>query len=105
MNETDPSFVKWLLGGAMTAISGAVGWVWRKADNAATKAELAAAIQAMNEGNRDARETSKVLFANAESDRKQNNTRFSEMQDRFLETHRDIHKSQVDLLIEVGKLK
>ena len=73
------------LGIASAALSAAVGWVWKKADNAATKQELITT-------NNNLREITNKLYENAEQDRRRYEERFSHMQDTIHEIHTDILK-------------
>lgn len=61
--------------------------LWSKADNAASKEDLAKAIRSAEAGATDARETMRLLFSNAEKDRQDNNLRFSQMQERLHSIH------------------
>ena len=75
---------KTALGIASAGLTGAVAWVWRKADNAATKEELKEAMKHFQE-------TTKTLFENAEKDRRRYDERFTDMQ-------KTIHGVEVEVL-------
>ena len=116
---TDPSgFAYWkeLLGAALAGVYGAVGWVWKKADGSASKEDLQrhldhdtarfdrmlASFKAENE---EGRETMKLLFANAESDRKQINDRFTRMLEKIHAVENEANKKHLDAMIEIGRAK
>ncbi len=97
---------KWLGGLFSLGLSAAVGVVWKKADGAVSREDFKQYIdaqqrtvdrivEAMNEHAKQDRETMAQLFANAESDRMQNNDRFVKVMDRM-------HDSHVALLNQVG---
>ena len=74
---------KTALGIASAALTGAVAWVWRKADGAATKEELKEAMKHFQD-------TTKTLFENAEKDRRRYDERFTDMQDTIHGVHVDV---------------
>ncbi len=80
---TDSDFLKWAGGLISAALSGAVGWVWKKADGAATREELRLA-------NTEFRDMARKLFENAEADRKDNREQFAKMQDTIHGVHVDV---------------
>lgn len=86
----DPSFWQQISGWLWAFLLIPVKMIWSKADNAATKEELAKAIDAAAKAAAEARATMRDLFTNAERDRTDNNRRFAETQDA-------LHKTYVDL--------
>ena len=94
--DTDPGFWKQAAGWLWTLLAIPLGALWRKVDGAVSKEELRDAIHAAQKASDEARETMRILFANAESDRMQNNTRFAGVQD-------SIHRIHVDLLNRLTK--
>lgn len=107
--ETDPSTWHEVLKYLWAVLLIPVSLLWKKVENAAskedverareeTKADLLRAIDAMRDDTREGRETMKLLFANAESDRYQNNERFAKTQDL-------IRTVQVELLNRLNGVK
>ena len=90
-SELDPGLWKTISGWLWAVLVIPLGALWRKVDGSVSKEELRDAIQAAQKASDEARETMRILFANAESDRMQNNTRFAGVQD-------SIHRIHVDLL-------
>ena len=68
-----------------------VAALWRKADGAATKEELAEATKTF-------REVTRELYHNAELDRAKCN-------ERFLEGQKEIHKIQIEVLNELHHIR
>ena len=101
----DSDIFKQLIGGAVAAVSGAVAWVWRKVDGAATKEDLQSALERVDRSNEKWSETTAILFANAESDRKQWNDKWVAALQKIHDAEEKSHRSHVDLLIEIGKLR
>lgn len=64
--------------------------LWSKADNAATKQDLADSIRASKDASDEFRDTVRTLFKNAETDRANNSRTHMEMQDRINRTHVDL---------------
>ena len=90
MTPDDPGIWRELLAGAMTALSGAVAWVWKKVDHSASKADLAEALKALEKSTDQWRTTTALLFANAESDRLQWHKDFTTMQDKIHQVHVEV---------------
>ncbi len=95
--ETDPSFWKQIADWAWAFLVIPLKMLWSKADNAATKEELAAAIDAAAKAASESRSTMRDLFANAERDRADINKRFSEVQ-------QDNHRTYVELRNKMDSL-
>lgn len=64
--------------------------LWSKADNAASKEDLAAAIRATEEGAKEWRDVTRILFANAERDRADAATARESMQQKLHDLHVDM---------------
>jgi len=112
--ESDPSFWKWVAGVLMALIGAPMAFLWKKVVGAAGKEELAAAItNASNsreqlteliathakehkEELKEIRDTMKVLFTNAEADRRRVNENLSKL-------HSDVHDSKVDLMDRITR--
>ncbi len=86
----DPSFWQTISGWLWMLLAIPLKILWGKADNAASKQELAEAIDAASKASMEARHTMRDLFANAERDRSDNSRRFTETQEA-------LHKTYVDL--------
>ena len=74
---------KTVIGSIAAGLSGAVAWIWRKADNAATKEELKEATETL-------RDSTITLFENAEADRRRYEERFTKMQDTIHGIHAEV---------------
>lgn len=98
MNESDPGLWKQLTSWLWALLAIPLRIVWMKADNAASKDELAAALDRMDKSNAEWRETTRVLFANAESDRRQ-------FRESILTVTEKIHMAKNDVLIEIARGK
>lgn len=98
MNETDPGIWKTLSAWLWTLLAIPLRVIWNKADNAASKDELAAALDRMDKSNAEWREVTKILFANAESDRRQ-------FRDSILIVTEKIHMAKNDVLLEIARHK
>jgi len=112
--ESDPSFWKWAAGALMALIGTPMAFLWRKVVGAAAKEELATAItnaaksreqlasliaahaQEHKEDLKEVRDTMKVLFTNAETDRRRVNENLSKL-------HSDVHDSKVDLMDRITR--
>lgn len=90
MTEADPSFWQTISGWLWALLAIPLKMLWSKADNAASKDDLAEAIDAAAKASSEARQTMRDLFSNAERDRADNSRRFAEVQS-------EQHKTYVEL--------
>ena len=90
MTPDESGIWKEALTAAMAGISGAVAWIWRKVDGAATRQDLKDAIQASEKADETMRESMVKLFDNAEADRRHSDERFSKMQETIHGIHTEV---------------
>lgn len=90
MSADDPSFWQQISGYLWGLLAVPIKMLWSKADNAATKQELADAIKAASEGTREWRDVTRQLFANAEHDRAEFRSMVQSVENKIHDTHIDI---------------
>lgn len=88
--DTDPGLLREALQYLWAALLIPLKMLWSKADNAASKEDLAAAIRASEERAKEWREVARTLFNNAEKDRKDAADSRERIQQKLYDLHVDI---------------